>query len=367
MARYRPTLALLILASAIAWTCSTSAEPLATGPNMVAQALTPPAPPAEPTTATPLPPAAPTPPITPTAAQDTGPGTSPGTAQPIAPDAAIAIGGVATLQGSATVTRNSAQNALKLNDAIYKGDVLQTSIDSTLGITFDDDTTFTMSANSRFSVDEFVYAAGGAHNAALFTVFLGKVAFVADKVAHTGNMTIATPTATLGIRGTTGIIEVPAGATPGTTGEVAIKLYPDVTGRVGRIEVFGRDGAQLGVLTRGATGFSIQSGVGGRFTAVQLRITPQEVTSDRAFVRRTFSTLSIGHRNNLERHNLLERNLRTLQPSGQPRQNLERLPLQPKLQQTPGTLPKATLPRGTLQVLPKPKVTVPKLEIERIR
>ena len=77
-------------------------------------------------------------------------------------------------------------------------------------------------------------------------------------------MKIDTPSSTLGIRGTTGLVEVPEGGAAG--GQVSIKLYPDADGRVGRIEVFGRDGAQLGILSRGATGFAIRPGAGGRFT-----------------------------------------------------------------------------------------------------
>jgi len=238
-----------------------------------------------------------------------------------------AIGSVATLQGSAAVTRNNATNILTLQDPIYKGDVLQTGADGTLGITFDDDTTFTLTPNSRITVDEFVYQQGGAHNASLFSVVRGTVAFVAAQVAKTGDMKIATPTASLGIRGTTGLIVVPEGATPGTTGEVSIKLYPDADGRVGRIEVVGRDGAALGVLTRAATGFAIRLGApGGRFAAVPLRISALEATRDRAFVRQTFSAQILGRQHNLQRRNLLPRNLQRL--PGQPgRQGL--LPGQP--------------------------------------
>ena len=135
-----------------------------------------------------------------------------------------------------------------------------------------------------------VYQEGGSNNSALFNIGLGTVAFVAAQVAKTGDMKIETPTATMGIRGTSGLVEVPQGATPGSTGQVAIKLYPDADGRVGRIEVFGRDGGSLGVLSRGATGFAIRPGlVGGaqRFTAAPLQISPQQAERDRGFVRQT--------------------------------------------------------------------------------
>jgi hypothetical protein len=61
-------------------------------------------------------------------------------------------------------------------------------------------------------------------------------------VAKTGDMKITTPTATLGIRGTTGLVEVPEGAAANNPNNVAVKLYPDADGRVGRIEVNDRAG-----------------------------------------------------------------------------------------------------------------------------
>ena len=86
-------------------------------------------------------------------------------------------------------------------------------------------------------------------------------------------MKITTPTATLGIRGTTGLVEVPEGAAANNPNNVAVKLYPDADGRVGRIEVNDRAGARLGFLTQGASGFTIRPGAGGaRFAAVPLVI-----------------------------------------------------------------------------------------------
>ena len=231
--------------------------------------------------------------------------------------------------------------------SIYKGDVLQTGVDGTLGVTFDDDTTFTLEPNSRITVDNFVYQEGGADNAATFNVLRGTVAFVAAQVAHTGNMKIDTPISSLGIRGTTGLIEVPADPTAAGAGGVSIKLYPDADGRVGRIEVFGRDGSRLGLLDRGATGFAVRAGAPGaaaRFTAVPLRISAQEAERDRSVVRRAFSTQLVGRQINVQRRNLQQRNqLRPndLQRPGQfpgrgQRPQLQRLPGQPG---APGTRP----------------------------
>jgi hypothetical protein len=180
-----------------------------------------------------------------------------------------ALGQIATLQGGATVTRaKAAAAALKISDAVYKNDVLQTGANAALGVTFDDETTLSLSANARIVIDEFVYEKGAKGNKAVFNIARGTVAFVASLVAKTGDMTITTPTSTLGIRGTTGVVDVPDSAAPGGAGEAKIRLYPDADGRVGRIDVFSRQGERLGALTQGASAFAILPGAGGRFAAV---------------------------------------------------------------------------------------------------
>jgi hypothetical protein len=108
----------------------------------------------------------------------TQPAPAPATAP--SPDQAAAdepIGNVATLTGRATVTRNNAPTPVKLQDDIFLDDVLETSANSTLGVTFNDATTFNLTANAKITVDNFVYEDGGKQNAAQFDIAKGSVAF----------------------------------------------------------------------------------------------------------------------------------------------------------------------------------------------
>lgn len=205
------------------------------------------------------------------------------------------IGNVATLSGKASVTRNDKSIPLAPKDDIYLNDVVRTSANSTLGITFSDGTTFNLKAGAQIAIDDFVYEEGGKKNAGIFGVARGTVAFVASQVARTGDMQITTPTATLGIRGTSGLVEVPAGATATGPNNVNIKLYPDADGRVGRIEVNDRAGARLGLLSQGASGFAIRPGIGGaRLAAVPIAITPQMMQRDQSFVRQVHAAQTVG-------------------------------------------------------------------------
>lgn len=329
MACPKIALTMLILGSIMVLGTDARAQANVPGPARLAQAPTSPTP-----SATPLSPPAAGQPAAPTSQQ--------------APDP---VGSVATLQGTASVTRNNATSALALRDPVYKNDVLQTNVDGTLGITFDDETTFTLKPNTRLAVDEFVYQEGGTDNAAVFNVARGTAAFVAAEVAHTGNMKIDTPTSTLGIRGTTGLVEVPEGGAAG--GQVSIKLYPDADGRVGRIEVFGRDGAQLGILSRGATGFAVRPGTGGRFTAAPLQISALEAERDRSFVRQAFAARTVGRQINQQRRTLQQQQRNQLRPNQPNQQRPGQLPgreQRPGLQQQRPEL--RTVPGG--QPLPSP-------------
>ena len=232
--------------------------------------------------------------------------------------------------GSASVIRNDKTTPLKVKDDIYLNDVVQTGASSALGITFIDNTTFNLKANTKITIDNYVYEDGGKNNAAIFDIAKGTAAFVAASVAKTGDMKITTPTATLGIRGTTGLVEVPEGAAANNPNNVAVKLYPDADGRVGRIEVNDRAGARLGFLTQGASGFTIRPGAGGaRFAAVPLAIPQAVMLRDQGFVRQLHSTQNFGRQVVFQQREFRRANptfvnpnrpIRQLQP-GQQRQN----------------------------------------------
>jgi hypothetical protein len=228
-------------------------------------------------------------------AQDPAGAGQSGIRQVAQPGQAYEIGQVGTLQGGASVTRgNAAAVALKIKDAIFKNDTLLTGANSTLGITFDDQTTFSLSANTRIVINEFVYEENGQSNAASIAVGVGTAAFVASLVAKTGMMKITTPVATLGIRGTTGVVDVPQGAAAAGPEQPRIKLYPDTDGHVGQIDVFNLQGGRLGILNQGASAFALRAGAGGRLEAVPFQIPPQEAARDRGVLQRLFAAHNIG-------------------------------------------------------------------------
>jgi hypothetical protein len=108
------------------------------------------------------------------------------------------LGSIATVQHA-----NGAVENLKAGDALLKGDVVMTGDDSSLTLSLVDGTALNMGANARMVLTELVYDSNSASNSGLINLVKGSFTFVAGQVAHTGGMQVATPVATMGIRGTT--------------------------------------------------------------------------------------------------------------------------------------------------------------------
>ena len=167
------------------------------------------------------------------------------------------IGKVEKVVGNVLVMRNGVAVTLNVGDAVYKSDVIQTSADSQVGISFPDGTALNLVANTRMALNEYSYdehATSG--NGALISLVEGSFSFVAGKVAHDGDMKIDTPIATMGIRGTTGWVQEQAVATVTATAgneTYTFAVVPDPgTGRVGQYDLIQRFVAPDGTVTYGS-------------------------------------------------------------------------------------------------------------------
>ena len=162
------------------------------------------------------------------------------------------IGRIEKVVGDVTVMRNGVAVALHVGDAVYKNDVVQTGGDSSCGIGFPDGTALNLVANTRMALNDYVYDPNGTSNDALFNLVQGGFAFVAGKVAHTGDMKIGTPVATMGIRGTTGYALEQVAAINANAGNVTMSFAvvadpgSDRVGQYDLIDQFGNVVAQVG-------------------------------------------------------------------------------------------------------------------------
>ena len=144
------------------------------------------------------------------------------------------IGQVEILDGTAFATRADGQRvALNVGDPVFEDDLIETADASTLGLTFLDETVFSLSANARMILDEFVYEPEGANNSMVMNLVQGTFVFVTGQVAPTGDMLIETPVATMGVRGTTPIVVI-----EGQNGSTEFGILKDPDGNIGSYEIF---------------------------------------------------------------------------------------------------------------------------------
>jgi hypothetical protein len=172
--------------------------------------------------------------------------------QTTAPTPADAIGKAEKVTGTVTVMRNGVSVALNAGDAVYKSDVIQTGANSSCGIDFPDGTALNLVANTRMAMSDWSYDPNGNSNVALFSLVEGTFAFVAGKVAHTGDMKVETPVATMGIRGTTGYVEQVA-TISATLGNVtySFAVTEDYgTGRVGQYDLIDQNGNVIATVSQ---------------------------------------------------------------------------------------------------------------------
>lgn len=144
------------------------------------------------------------------------------------------IGTVETAEGGVSAIRaDGTRVELKTGDAVYQGDELVTDGDGAVGIVFADDTTFALGEDGRMILDEMVYDPAGSDGAVGLTLLSGAMSFVSGAVAKVNPdaMQINTPVATIGIRGTGGIVK---------GGDVA--LIGEGNGQVGEISVTAPNG-----------------------------------------------------------------------------------------------------------------------------
>ncbi len=120
------------------------------------------------------------------------------------------IGQVETLEGSVSAVRADGTSVvLNAGDPVFQGDVIRTASNGSVGITFKDDSAFSLDENGEMVLDEMVYDPDTGEGSFSSTLTSGVFSFVSGQIAKTNPdaMEITTPVATIGIRGTQGVIK----------------------------------------------------------------------------------------------------------------------------------------------------------------
>ena len=145
------------------------------------------------------------------------------------------IGSVVTHDGIASVERENKKMSLqKYSDILYNDDV-RTGMGN-LGITFIDETTLALSPHSSVLIDDFIYnpeANKQSYSSLVLNVIQGTARYASGNIAKLAgqNVSITTPTCSIGIRGTAFSMTVDE------IGKSLVILLPNADGTVGEIEV----------------------------------------------------------------------------------------------------------------------------------
>ena len=124
------------------------------------------------------------------------------------------IGQVKVSSGNVTIDRGSQALQGRLGVRLQQGDVVTTGADGSVGITMSDNSLLSAGPNSVLALDQ--YAFDTTTNQGRFDTSLSKgtLAVVSGRLARQspGAMTVRTPFAILGVRGTEFVVSVDAGS-----------------------------------------------------------------------------------------------------------------------------------------------------------
>ncbi|MCW9002136.1 MAG: Ig-like domain-containing protein, partial [Rhodospirillales bacterium] len=153
-----------------------------------------------------------------------------------------AIGTVSKAVGVVAVVRADGTHAeLGIGDPVYQGDTLETGPDGAVGIVLADETTFSMAENGNIVLDEMVYDPSAQEGAISLSVVKGVFTFVSGQVAKTDPeaMTLHTPMATIGIRGTQAGVDLADGE------NLTVVLMKEADDFVGEVVIFNAYGEMI--------------------------------------------------------------------------------------------------------------------------
>lgn len=92
-----------------------------------------------------------------------------------------------------------APRALKTGDSVFQNDTVRTGKDARAELRLADETSLVMGEKAEVLLDQFIYDKDGD---AVINLAAGALRFISGKTGHPGELTIKTPVATIGVRGT---------------------------------------------------------------------------------------------------------------------------------------------------------------------
>jgi hypothetical protein len=117
---------------------------------------------------------------------------------------AAEIGQVKVAKGQVTIERQGKSQPAAVGTRLQTSDVVKTGADGSVGITMDDDSLLSAGPNSALSLDRYVFDTTTNQGKFDSTLNKGTLAVISGRIAKQSPdaMTVRTPNAILGVRGT---------------------------------------------------------------------------------------------------------------------------------------------------------------------
>lgn len=124
-----------------------------------------------------------------------------------APDS---VGLVKTVSGEAYVISGDAKVRAAVGTPVFLGSQLKTGSQSTLGVTFKDETVMSFGSNTDMTVDEYLYAPSQGKLKLVTKLAKGSLNYVSGTIAklQPDAVSVKTPTGTIGVRGTQFVVKI---------------------------------------------------------------------------------------------------------------------------------------------------------------
>lgn len=132
-----------------------------------------------------------------------------------------AIGTVKSVKDHAFIIRGDDRIECQIGDAIFQHDALETDESGALGITLKDNTRLSLGPQSYLTVDEFIFNPKQEQYSFVTKMIRGTLVYLSGIIAKLSpeSVSIKTPTATVGIRGTRLVIRIDQEIEEGTNQE----------------------------------------------------------------------------------------------------------------------------------------------------
>jgi len=120
------------------------------------------------------------------------------------------IGKAKIVTGKVLVARGSTKTPVKVGDPLNEHDVFETSADGSLGITFSDNTSFSIGPSSHVAIDTYFFDPKALKGNLLAKLKKGTMMVRSGELTRQqpGSVQIKTPRTVLGVRGTTFVVSV---------------------------------------------------------------------------------------------------------------------------------------------------------------